>query len=282
VTRREWLLSAAAGSQARAAAYRPLLGAQIYVWTQQKAAVEDALAGIRRAGYDRLEMMAQFFEPALLARTTAALRLHKLELCAVYNGGPMHDAAGAGETIAKTVALAEVVKPLGARAINFNPNPLQEPKSDPQLAYQAEALNRLGAQLKQRGFRLTLHQHAPEMRDNAREWRYALRHTDPALVWFCVDVDWIKRGGQDPMTLLPEAGKRISSIHLRSARSGVWMEEFGDGDIDYRPVAAYLKEIGYQGFLLVELAYEKATNPTRPLEEDLRRSRLYAEKIFFG
>ena len=189
----------------------------------------------------------------------------------------------AEQTIAKTLALAEVVKPLGAPAINFNPNPLQEPKSDAATRrIRRRRSTGSGEQLKQRGLRLTLHQHAPEMRDNAREWRYALRHTDPDLVWFCVDVDWIKRGGQDPMTLLPEAGKRIASIHLRSARAGVWMEEFGDGDIDYRPVAAYLKEIGYQGPLLVELAYEKATSPTRPLEEDLRRSRIYAEKIFFG
>jgi sugar phosphate isomerase/epimerase len=97
-----------------------------------------------------------------------------------------------------------------------------------------------------------------------------------------VDVDWLKRGGQDPMTLLKEAGKRIASLHLRSMRQGVWMEEFGDGDVDYRQVAAYLREIGYQGYLVVELAYEKATAPTRPLEEDLRRSRMYAEKVFFG
>jgi len=282
MTRRQWLLSAAAASQARAATYNPLLGTQIYVWTQQKAAVEDALGGVRRAGYDRLEMMAQFFEPALLERTKAALRANRLELCSVYNGGPMHEAEGAEQTIAKTVALADVVKPLGVPAINFNPNPLSGPKTDAQLAVQARSLDRLGKELKQRGLRLTLHQHAPEMRDHAREWRYSLRNTDPDLVWFCVDVDWIKRGGQDPMTLLGEAGKRIASLHLRSARDGVWMEDFGDGDVDYRQVATYLKEIGYQGYLLVELAYEKATNPTRSLEEDLRRSRLYAEKIFFS
>ena len=65
-------------------------------------------------------------------------------------------------------------------------------------------------------------------------------------------------------------------------RNGVWMEDFGDGDVDYRQVVASLKEIGYQGYVVVERAYEKGTNPTRPLEENLRRSRLYAEKVFFG
>jgi inosose dehydratase len=281
MNRREWLLAMAA-VPTRAAAYHPLLGTQIYVWTQQKATVEDALGAVRRAGYERVEMMSQFFEPDMIQRTAAALKANRLELCAVYKGGPMHEPAAADETIAKTLALAGVVQPLGAPAINFNSDPINERKTEAQLAVQVKALDELGSKLKARGLRLTIHQHAPEMRDGAREWRYELGHTDPALVWFCVDVDWIKRGGQDPMTLLREAGRRIASLHLRNARNGVWMEDLAPGDVDYREVAAWLKEVGYQGYLLVELAYEKETRPTRPLEEDLRRSRLYAEKIFFG
>ena len=97
---------------------------------------------------------------------------------------------------------------------------------------------------------------------------------------FCLDVDWVKRGGQDPMTLLKECAPRLGSLHLRSARNGVWMEEFGDGDVDYREVAAYLRQTGFTGDLYVELAYEKATAITRSLEENLKRSREYAEKLF--
>ena len=95
------------------------------------------------------------------------------------------------------------------------------------------------------------------MKENAREWRHELAHTDPKLVKFCLDVDWVKRGGQDPMTLLRERAPRLRSLHLRSMRQGVWMEEFAAGDVDYRQVAAYLREIGFQGWLVVELAYEE-------------------------
>jgi hypothetical protein len=41
-----------------------------------------------------------------------------------------------------------------------------------------------------------------------------------------------------------------------------------------------MKQIKYQGYLSVELAYEKGTDPKRPLEEDLKISREYAEKMF--
>jgi hydroxypyruvate isomerase len=58
------------------------------------------------------------------------------------------------------------------------------------------------------------------------------------------------------------------------------MEDFNDGNVNYRVVADYLKEIAYQGYLVVELAYEDRTKVTRSLEEDLRLSRLYTEKTF--
>jgi sugar phosphate isomerase/epimerase len=58
------------------------------------------------------------------------------------------------------------------------------------------------------------------------------------------------------------------------------MEDFGAGDVDYSPVAKYLHQINYRGFLVVELAYEEGTVITRSLEDDLRRSRTYTEKIF--
>lgn len=100
------------------------------------------------------------------------------------------------------------------------------------------------------------------------------------LVSCCVDVNWAVRGGQEPVAFLREAGNRLTSLHLRNNQEGVWMEDFGAGDIDYGKIADYLKEIAFSGYLVVELAYEKRTKITRSLEEDLRLSRLYAEEIF--
>ena len=82
------------------------------------------------------------------------------------------------------------------------------------------------------------------------------------------------------MPFLQRVGTRVESLHLRNSQHGVWMEDFGPGDVDYSPVAEYLHQINYQGFLVVELAYEKDTVMTRSLEEDLRRSRVYTEKVF--
>ena len=147
-------------------------------------------------------------------------------------------------------------------------------------ALHAHSLNKLAKELKKLNFGRMIHQHAPEMANGAKEWRHVLANTDPKLVDFCLDIHWVLRGGQDPMTLLKECSTRLASLHLRNSKNGVWTEDFGDGDIDYRPVAEHLKSIGYKGYLVVELAWDKATEPTRTLDENMKRSREYAEKIF--
>jgi sugar phosphate isomerase/epimerase len=118
------------------------------------------------------------------------------------------------------------------------------------------------------------------MAENAREWRYNLEHTDPQFVSVCLDLDWVHQGGQDPLTLLREAGSRVHELHLRNSNQKLWLEALGDGDINYRQVAGYLEQAGLRPLLTVELAYRKETVVIRSLEDDLRLSRIYAERVF--
>ena len=178
--------------------------------------------------------------------------------------------------------MAERARDSGTKAINTNPSPKRnrERKTDEELTTQAAELNRLGEALKQRGLQLQYHTHDPEMAENAREWRWMLRHTDPALVTFCMDTHWIWRGKQDPLALLREAGKRTASLHVRNSRDGVWSEGFGPGDLDYKQIAAEVKRAGADPWVVVELAYEKGTVVTRSLAANLRAGREYALQTF--
>ncbi len=289
VTRREALFTIGAASLG-AAAVQPTLSVQIYVFTQQFASRKQSLAdgmaeafpAIRRAGYRKVELVSAFFSPELGDRTLAALREHGLECPVAYSGGAMHDAAKADQDIAEVLRIAELAAKAGARAILINPNPKpnQELKTDAELTTQAKSLNRLGAELNKKGMRLMTHHHTPELKENGREWRHQLRHTDPKLLGICVDADWALRSGEDPIGMMREAGKRLLSLHLRTSKRGVWAEALEDGDPDYRQIAAYLKKVGFSGYLVVELAYEKGTKPIRSLEEDIRISREYAERVF--
>jgi inosose dehydratase len=289
ISRRDILAGLAATAWAKPR-YAPVLGIQTYVWSQHMARqkktvaaeLEEIIGGCARAGYRHIELTSDYFAPALASRTLALLKQHKFDLPIVYNGGIMHTAAGAEQTIAKSIEVVETAKGLGLKALDFNCNPKAkgERKSDDELAVEAGALNRLAGEMKQRGLRTFIHQHAPEMAESAREWRYILKNTDPKTVEFCLDTHWVLRGGQDVMTLLKECSSRLGEVHLRNSQKGVWLEDFSAGDIDYGQVAAHLKKTGFSGYLIVELAYDKDTAITRPIVDSLKLSREYAQKIF--
>lgn len=290
MNRRSFLAASGAALAARGAPeFDPVMQAGVYVWTQHYSRqgkraqdhIEEVCSSFVRAGYRDVELMSLFFGPGIDSRTFRALELLGLQCSTVYNGGPMHTREAARETIASTVELAQRIqrrRPLDA--IVFNPNPIGRAKTDEELRVQAEALETLGWALWNSGVRLMLHQHAPELAENGREWRFMLANTDRRYLRVCLDTHWVYRAGLDVMTLLKECGSRLYGLHVRNSKGGVWTEELGDGDIDYRQVAQHLRAAGFSGYLSVELAWDKETQVTRPLEESLRRSREYAERIF--
>lgn len=266
------------------------LSMEAYIWNQYarrrrkplSSVLADVIPMARKAGFQNVEFNQSFFAPALRVQVLKLVETNGLALPSVYVGGPMHERSLAMKTISQSLEIAALLKDYGCRAIVNNPDPKPGdiPKSDAELAVQVEMLNRLGEELAERGFELWVHAHAPAMADNAREWRYNLQHTDPKLVWICFDVDWVYQGGQNPLALLREADRHVASLHLRNSRHKTWLESFSDGDIDYRQIEACLEREKLRPLLVVELAYMPNTVITRPLEENLRLSRLYAERVF--
>jgi len=272
------------------AQYAPKLSVEIYIWIQHLESekktlaegVEEVLASFHGAGYHRVELNQDFFQPALRERTFTLLAKNHLAPETVYAGTTLHESAAAEKSVGAVVELARLLKPHGTRVIVTNPSPKpgQALKSEEELDTQAKYVDRLAEQVSGLGMKLALHHHTPELLEHAREWRHLMQHTDPKRVYCCVDVHWAYRGGQEVMSFLRETGDRLVELHLRNSRKGIWMEDFGPGDIDYQKVADYLREISFNGYLVVELAYEKGTQITRSLDEDLRLSRLYTEKVF--
>lgn len=277
-------------SQAVTGRYDPKLSVQNYIWIQQldsekktlAEGVDEVLSSFHQAGYRRVELGSGFFTPELRDRTLALLETYKLVPETLFPNTTMHEATAAEKSVNDALELARLLKPHGTRVIIINPSPKPDkaPKTDEELNIQAGYVSQLGDELHQLGMKLALHHHTPELADNQREWRHLMKHTAPNRVYCCIDVHWAYRGGQDVMTFIRAAGDRLLVLHLRNSKQGVWMEDFSPGDVNYEQVANYLHAIKFNGYLVVELAYEKGTQMTRSLTEDLSLSRLYTEKVF--
>ena len=288
-TRRQALLSMA-GSLLLARASGSRMSVEGYIFQQyaerQKKPLKDVLEEVfsmaHSAGFHNIELNQGFFEPDMREKAIVLLKANQLNMPSVYVGGAMHNREDAAATSAKALEIALLCKPFGCVAVvnNPSPKPASIQKTDRELTLQASALNDLGQILKRNGFELRIHHHTPELVDNAREWRHILRNTDPKYVALCLDLDWAHQGGFKPLDLLKEAGPRVHEIHVRSSKDKLWLEDLEDGDIDYREIAAFLKKEKIKPLVVVELAYRQNTTISRLLGEDLRLSRVYAEKIF--
>lgn len=292
ITRRSALLSTAGLSfRASAERQRATLGAQAYVWEQfynrkkqnPDDHIEEILTSMKRSGFRSIEARAVFFRAEKAAERAALLKRLGLRVPLMYHGMPMHTEQAARNSVDFLASdCARLRREFGLEGLVFNPDPKpkREPKTAAELDTQAKAVNSLAAALDKAGVRLLLHQHAPEMAEGARELRHLLAQTDPERVGICLDTHWVLRGGQNVMQILEECAPRLGALHLRNSVNGIWSEELSDGDIDYRAVAGFLKARDFSGHLIVELAWEKGQPETRPLEESLKRSRVYAERIF--
>jgi inosose dehydratase len=278
----------AAPEEGSAAPVDRRVGVQLYIWSQhfgaRKENVEDHLDEVfescRKAGFGAVQgWLSSFSNPDEAERVGGLLARHHLAMPAAYTGGAMHTETGARAAIEEILRQARLGKQHGLEIVVMNPDTVGREKTDEELAVQARSLNSLGEALEGLGLRLAIHTHDPEMRSGAREWYHILRNTDPKKVGFCLDLHWVFRGKQDPIRLLEDAGQRTLDLHLRNSTGGIWSEDFGDGDIDYRKVRKALDGLGYRGLYTLELAYEGGTKVTRSLEEDLRRSRRYVRMV---
>jgi inosose dehydratase len=271
-------------------ATRARVVAQMYVWMQhyeeRGQRVEDhlheAFAASARAGFTEVQGWLNWFAtPERAAATAAALAANGLKMAAAYTDGPLHDVR-ASATIERIVESSGRAGAHGVQTIVMNPDVRADgaEKTDEELAIQARNLDLLGSRLASSGIALAVHAHDKEMRSGAREWHHILRHTDPAKVSICLDLNWVLRGGQDPLAFLRASRGRVVDVHLRNSRDGVWLQDLGPGDLDYRRVAGIIRDERYAGTLTVELAYERRTTRTRSIEDNLRRSRRFVRSIF--
>jgi inosose dehydratase len=233
------------------------------------------------------------YEPAFnhaeeVPKLLPLLKKHGLVMPSVYVNTLLHQSGEATKSIESVLAIADALKPADTKIIVTNPSPIQwgsdKNKSDEELVEQAKNLDKLGAELKKRGMTLAYHTHDVELRAAAREFHHMLLSTDPKHVTLCLDVHWVYRGSGNSQVALFDIvklyGKRITELHLRQSKGGIWQETFTEGDIDYQRLVNELNALNVKPHLVLEQCLEKASPKTmdgvRAHKEDL----VYVKKVF--
>lgn len=118
----------------------------------------------------------------------------------------------------------------------------------------AAFLNRVGAELHQRGLAIGYHNHNFDFVLNGGQagLDILLRETDPGLVTFEMDAGWVSAAGLDPVDILRAHPKRFTQMHVKDIRRAAPMThsaqmepaEVGGGIMDWPAILAAADRAG--------------------------------------
>jgi sugar phosphate isomerase/epimerase len=259
----------------------------VYAATQPKYDITPVLPQIfsdmRYAGMDGVELMSTALLPDdAIERIGELSQKHKLPVLGASFGGAMWDRTKHDEILEEAAKAIPRLAKLGGRTLGTSVGAVkwgQKTRKTPeQLDAQAELLRKIIAICEKNKVVLNLHNHTYEVENDLHDLKGTLARIPDVKLG--PDLNWLVRGGVDPVAFIRRYGKQIVFLHLRDQKKdGKWSEAMGEGDMDYVAIAAALREINFAGHAVIELAHERGFQLTRPLRESLKMSREFVRKV---
>ncbi|MHC4120206.1 MAG: sugar phosphate isomerase/epimerase family protein [Planctomycetota bacterium] len=235
-------------------------------------------ADMRYAGLDGIELMhtALRYDDSV-ERIAVLSNKHNLPVIGTSFSGAMWDRAQHKAVFDDARIVVTRLAELGGGTLGTSVGRAPRTKTAAQLDAQAELLRRIMNLCRDNGIELNLHNHTYEVEDDMHDLAGTLARIPEARLG--PDLNWLVRGGVDPVDFIETYGDRIVFLHIRDQNAdGTWSEAVGEGNMDYVAIGRALYAAGFSGDAVIELAHERNFKPTRPLRESLRMSRAYVKK----
>ena len=295
VTRRHFLGTAAAiGAAVSARPARALapaaektkivVGAHpwVYAATQPKYDITPILdkifADMHYAGLEAIELMhTTLLADGAVERIARLSKKHDLPVLGTSFGGSMWDRTQHEQIFHDAEVVITRLAKLGGRTLGTSVGHARGEKTAEQLDAQADVLRKIIAVCEANDVVLNLHNHTYEVENGLHDLKGTLERIPDVKLG--PDLNWLVRGGVDPVRFIRAYGDRIVFLHLRDQNAdGKWSEAMGEGDMDYKAIGKALGEIGFKGDAVIELAHERNFELTRPLRESLKMSRQFVKE----
>lgn len=231
------------------------------------------------AGFDGVETMEHPLRSNLYTgQIKELIDKYKIKLTGTSYGADMWDKEKHNQIYEDVDLIFSNMASVGGRTFGVSVGePAGREKTEAEFDNQAELLKRLITLGDKKGIVLNLHNHTAEVTNNMYDLRGTLKRIPGIKLG--PDLNWLLRAGVDPVDFLREFRNQIVFLHLRDQlKDGRWPESLGEGDVNFREIAGVLRETGFEGDAIIELAHENGFVPTRPLRESLKMSRDYLKQ----
>jgi sugar phosphate isomerase/epimerase len=243
-------------------------------------ALEQIFSDVAYAGYDGVELMYHPLKSDVYTKQIGELTdKYKIKVIGTSYEGAMWNKTKHPEIYEEVDKVMTRLASVGGRTFGTSVGavPKGRIKTEEELDDQADLLRRLIVLGKGKGITLQLHNHTYEVVRGMHDLGGTLKRIPDVKLG--PDLNWLRRGGVDPIEFLKMYGKQICFLHLRDQlANGKWPEALGEGNEDFDEIGRTLKSINFSGDAVVELAFENDFTPTRPLKETLKMSREYLRK----
>lgn len=266
--RRQFLASLAAisciaGLKAEAA-QTPKAGARIragYAAITWGGKDDVAIQEISEVGFKAIQLRATAFDiwGTRPAELRGLLTGHGLAFAVLSSGNLKYQPADREQQLALHLSHAAFVRDAGGQFLQvIDEKPKDRAVGRDDYSRLADMLNTLGARTAALGVPLVYHHHMNSTGEPPEAIEAIMRDSAASAVGLLFDVAHYQQGGGDPVAAIRRYGKAIKVVHLKDVRPtasapGYQWVELGRGRVDLKGCVAALRDVGFDGWAIVEL-----------------------------
>lgn len=204
----------------------------------------------RAYGYDGLQLKAGQYS-AYVNQPARFIEAWGADTAAIASGlitaGTLDESG-----IASLRALFRYAQAVGSQRIIFCHAQPRQAVSAANIRRYASLLSELGKEAQQHGLNLSLHHHYNQPVMYRQDFEVFFEAVTDSSVWLTVDTaHLVKSGINDIAGIIQDYRQVIDTIHIKDFADGQF-RLLGQGDIDFQPVFAMLREINYDGWICAD------------------------------
>jgi inosose dehydratase len=222
---------------------------------------DQAIDEVAEVGFKGIQLRATAFDaygtrPAVLK---ALLAKRGLTFAVLSSGNLKYQPADRQAQLDLHLSHAAFVRDAGGLMIQvIDEKPKDRPVTPDDYSRLADMLNTLGEKTKALGVPLVYHHHMNSTGEAPTAIEAIMQDSAASAVGLLFDIAHYQQGGGDPVRAIRRYGKAIKVVHLKDVRPidaapGYQWVELGRGRVDVKGCVAALKDVGFDGWAIVEL-----------------------------
>lgn len=240
--------------------------------------LEQVFGDFNYAGMEGLELMEVNLRHAdFVQRAKELIGKYNVPVTGTSYSGDMWNRTVHGKILEDVALVLERLHQVGGATFGITVGNAGRKKTEDELDAQAELLESIMKVCDKNKVQPNIHNHTFEVENGMHDLKGIISRVPGIKLG--PDLNWLVRGGVDPVWFIKTYGKQIVYMHIRDQDAeGKWTEAVGEGMTDFPAIAQALHDINYKGRAAIELAFQAP--PVNEVRDSWKKSRAYVKEIF--